>query len=175
MGWHTNCYVPRTNDPFLVATLKEYEIDEEIGELKDSKEETKFRYARLGDNFMCPFQCDLCHFRNIRGIDPGSDPNKDLKLLIGIRRAILEMFFGRAESAITNNFRDLKKLERIGASLGISNALPNMGPFPLKDVWGMSVAVTMLYRSLDSGIYRDTLQFSSTCKLRSSLGQALIP
>jgi hypothetical protein len=59
--------------------------------------------------------------------------------------------------------------------LGISNALPNMGPFPLKDVWGMSVAVTMLYRSLDSGIYRDTLQFSSTCKLRSSLGQALIP
>jgi hypothetical protein len=152
-----------------VATLKEYELDdEEMGELKDSKEETKFRYARLGDNFTCPFQCDLCHFRNIKGTDPGANPSKDLKLLIGIRRAILDSFWGRAESTVTNNFRDLKKIKTIGSSLGISNSLPNMGPFPLEDLWGMSVATTMLYRSLDSGIYRDTLQFSSTRKLRSA-------
>jgi hypothetical protein len=157
------------NDPFPIASLKEYECeDDEVDEIKDSKEESKFNYARLGDNFMCPFQCDLCHFRNMKHMEPGSDPEKDLKLLIGIRRAILDSFWARAESTVSNNFRDLKKLEKIEESLGIKDSLPNMGPFPLEDVWGMHIAVTMLYRSLDTGLYKDTLQFSSTRKLRSS-------
>jgi hypothetical protein len=169
MGWHAKCYTPRSHDKFPIATLVRYEEDEdEKEELKDAKEETKFRYARLGDNYMCPFQCDLCHYRNMKGCDPGENYEEDLKLMTGIRRAILDSFWGRAEATIANNFRDLKKLAKIEQEVGLNNTLPDMGPFPLEDTWGMSVAVGMLYRSLDAGMYRDTLQFASTRKLRSA-------
>jgi hypothetical protein len=169
MGWHAKCYVPRAKDNFPIVTMAAYEIeDDEQVELKDEKEETKFKYARLGDNFMCPFQCDLCHYRNMKGENPGKNPNEDLRLMVGIRRAILDSFWGRAEATVANNFRDVKKLKDIGISVGLENLLPEMGPFALEDEWGMGIAVGMLYRSLDSGLYRDTLQFSSTRKLRSA-------
>jgi hypothetical protein len=86
-------------DRFPIASLCSYEEeDDEKEELKDAKEETKFRYARLGDNFMCPFQCNLCHYRNMKGCDPGENYKEDLKLMTGTRRAILDSFWGRAEA-----------------------------------------------------------------------------
>jgi hypothetical protein len=42
-------------------------------ELKDSKQETKFKYSRLGDNVMCPFQYNFYHFKNMKGTDPRKD------------------------------------------------------------------------------------------------------
>jgi hypothetical protein len=40
--------------------------------------------GRNGDNLLCPFQCDLCHFRNIKKRDPFASDLKDLNLLCGI-------------------------------------------------------------------------------------------
>ena len=60
MAWHGKCYKPRPGDDFPIAKLAEYEGDED--ELQDDVETEKFTHARNGDNFMCPFQCDLCHF-----------------------------------------------------------------------------------------------------------------
>jgi hypothetical protein len=30
----------------------------------------RFIEARAGDHIICPFQCELCHIRNIKGRDP---------------------------------------------------------------------------------------------------------
>jgi len=38
--------------------------DEEDGFLDDPSERERFKRARNGDNYLCPFQCDLCQFRN---------------------------------------------------------------------------------------------------------------
>ena len=51
--------------------------------------------------------------------------------------------------------------------LGVSKCLPEMGPFPLTDTWGMYIAVVILQRLLDKGIYRETIQYETAQKLRS--------
>jgi hypothetical protein len=33
-------------------------------------EDDLFEVARPGDHLLCPFQCELCLFRNIQGISP---------------------------------------------------------------------------------------------------------
>lgn len=128
----------------------------------------KFKFARDGDNFMCPFQCDICHFHNIMNRDPGQHPSKDKLLLVGIRRAILDSFWGRATTTVRNNTYGIKKFWHILDNvLGIPRALPEMGPFLVKDIWGMHIAVTILQRTLDPGRYQSTIQFDKARKLRS--------
>jgi hypothetical protein len=137
-------------------------------EIDDDADVNAFKYARLGDNFMCPFQCDVCHFRNMKGADPGQDIVKDSILLVAIRRAILDSFWGRAESTMTGNFCELKRFYNLGQNvLGLENLLPDMGPFPLEDIWGMGVAVVTLQRSLDPGRTGDNVQFNTVRRLRS--------
>ena len=63
--------------------------------------------------------------------------------------------------------REGVKIERLGASVGLVELFPVMGPFPLQDTQGMGIAVCMLQRSLDKDWYRDTLQFETVRKLRS--------
>ena len=110
MAWHGNCYVPRTGDNYPIAKLATYEEDE-LDELDDEVEEKKFKHARNGNNFIVPFQCDLCHFRNIQGRNPGIQPQQDKTLLIGIRRAILDSFWSRATSTVKNNASGVKVLQ----------------------------------------------------------------
>jgi hypothetical protein len=144
-------------------------MDAEAGvEISDQEEDNAFKHARLGDNFLCPFQCDVCHFRNIKGHNPGQDMAKDKALLVGIRRANLDAFWGRASSTVASNFRDLKKYNKIALDqLGVTTSLPDMGPFPLKDIWGVGIAVITLYRSLDPGKNTENIQFSTARRLRS--------
>jgi hypothetical protein len=176
MGWCASCYIAREKDNFPIGKLATDETNEDdlVGdEVEDSRDVNNFRYARKGDNFMCPFQCDLCHFRNLTGRNPGENFDCDLRLLVAIRRAILDSFWARAESTVGNNLRDLKKFKTIGRDrLGLNTILPEMGPFPLEDVWGMGVAVVILERSMDKGIYKETLQFQTARKLRSVFSNA---
>jgi len=46
---------------------------------------------------------------------------------------------------------------------------PSMGPFPLEDTWGMKIAVAVLDRSFDSGLYEATVQFETFQKLRAAV------
>lgn len=167
MAWHGKCYTPRTGDTYPVAKLATYDEDKE-DELDDAAEEAKFKYARNGDNFMVPFQCDLCHFRNITKRNLRDKPEADKTLLIGIGRAILDSFWSRAKSTVNNNTNGIKKFYNIGTKeLCIDNTLPQMGPFLLKDDWGMHIAVIILRRSMDKGRYKETVQFETARKLRS--------
>jgi pyruvate-formate lyase-activating enzyme len=59
--------------------------------------------ARNGDNLMCPFQCDMCHSRNIKKRDPSRDDLLDKNLLRGIRRASLDAFFARRPGTVSKN------------------------------------------------------------------------
>jgi hypothetical protein len=46
--------------------------------------------------------------------------------------------------------------------------LPKMGPFPVADTQGMSMAICILMRSLDEGRTEPTVQFATTQKMKSS-------
>lgn len=46
---------------------------------------------------------------------------------------------------------------------------PPMGPFPLRDDWGMKTAIAILDRSFDPGRYEATVQFETFRKLRASV------
>jgi len=128
---------------------------------------TRFRVGRNGDNLLTMFQCDTCHFRNMQGRDPIPDQDSDKLLLCCIRRASLDSLWAREPSTVANNLTECRRAIRIGASLGIVNNFPSMGPFPINDSWGMKYACTMLIRSLDEGKTSRTIQFGTMRKLRS--------
>ena len=52
---------------------------------------------------------------------------------------------------MNNNLRDLKKFKVLGMKkLGLKYMLPEMGPFPLSDSWGMSIVVVLVQRKNES-------------------------
>jgi hypothetical protein len=171
VGWCASCYVARVKDNYPIGKLASgNEEDDGLHdkEIDDQQDVNNFRCARKGDNFMCPFQCDLCHFRNVTGRNPGANYACDLQLLV------LDLFWAQAESTVINNFRDLKKFKTIGRDkFGLNTILPEiMGPFPLEDIWGMGIAVVILERSMDKGVYKEMLQFQTARKLRSVFSNA---
>jgi len=122
---------------------------------------------------MTMFQCDLCHFRNIMQRDPNVETiSTDEWLLICIRRAILDSLWSREPSTVRNNITECRRALKIGNIFGFTNTFPSMGPFPLKDNWGMKEACILLHRSLDSGKNDATIQFSTMRKLRSCFSNA---
>jgi hypothetical protein len=130
-------------------------------------DEDRFKTARNGDHLLCPFQCDLCHFRNIQRRNPVPGLPKEKLLLQCIRRASIDAFWSRETSTVDANARGAKRLQEIGDSVGILAVCPAMGPFSLDDSAGMALAVSILLRSLDPGRTEDTIQFSTARYLRS--------
>ena len=123
-------------------------------------------FAKNGDHLLIPFQCDLCHYRNLKGMDPIGVKADDI-LLRTIKRANLDIFCSREPGTVSATRNGSLKLAEIRMRLGLDNMLPVMGPFLLKDNLGMGLAVGMLIRSLDKGRYQSTLQFESVRKMRS--------
>jgi len=56
-------------------------VDKEGNTMLDHGDEARFMEARNGDNLSTPFQCDLCHFRNVMGRDPEGGLPQDLRVL----------------------------------------------------------------------------------------------
>jgi hypothetical protein len=155
--------VPSTS-PFPVKMAADDEgFDQTLG-----GDEKRFRVGRNGDNLMCPFQCDLCHFRNIQKRDYRPTDAQDKLLLQCIRRASLDAFWAREPSTVRANLRGAKKLEGIGHSLGMRSVSPAIGPYSLEDTMGMGLAVCILIRTLDPGRTEDLVQFSTARYLRSA-------
>jgi hypothetical protein len=59
-------------------------------------------------------------------------------------------------------------MEAFGDMLGFSHVSPWMGPFPLKDTFGMKVACCTLLKFLQPGKWEATVQYSTTRRLRSA-------
>jgi hypothetical protein len=122
---------------------------------------------------LCPFQCDLCHFRNLKGRDPLRSDYTDRNLTTAIRRANLDAFWGRRPSTVTSNMYAMLKVVRTMQSqygvMGDRQYFSPQGPHPLSDSFGMFAACVMLEHSLSPGINESNVQFGTIRRTRSAL------
>ena len=140
-------------------------------EIVRDDEDSRFRCARDGDHFMVPFQCQLCHFRNIQQRDPITGHWKDECLMDFIVRANLDAFWSREASTVQANLRGAVRSWKTKDkfSLRENSLFPIMGPHPLKDDFGMAVSISILDRSLDPGKYEEHVQWATFRKSRTTL------
>ena len=144
-------------------------MDEDGEELDEDDGKTRYLNGRAGDHLMVPFQCGLCHFRNIYGRNPVSFRVIDQEMLEYIRRATLDSFWAREPSTVQGNLKEAKRVFRFVDRMKIPNIVPPMGPFPLEDVHGMAIACAVLDRSLDKGLYEEFVQFDTFRRAKSAL------
>ena len=135
----------------------------------DPSGENRFNEARNGDHLMVPFQCELCHFRNIFGRDPSEHNPKDQEVFSFIRRANLDCFWSREPATVKANLRNLCRMLKTEDRFGFDSVSPPMGPFPLEDSIGMKGALAILDRSLDPGSYATHVQWETFRKSMSAL------
>ena len=121
----------------------------------------RFNVGRAGDHLMVPFQCGLCHFRNILLRNPDDARATDLEILDMVRRANLDAFWSRESSTVDGNLREANRMEQTTRRLGLPCVTPPLGPWPLEDKQGMKVAIAVLDRSLDKGAYEATVQWDT--------------
>jgi hypothetical protein len=165
-AWCSDCYKPLGNKRFLIRTS----VDDDGFKIERAGDDIRFLQARAGDNLLTPFQCDLCHFRNIMKRDPVKDHWADREILEYVRRANLDAFWARESNTVNNNLRDAVRMEgKVASRLGIPSITPPMGPFPVEDKFGMAAAIATLDRSLDPGIYEEHVQWDTFRKVRSSV------
>lgn len=163
--WCHGCYKLEEDNYFPVRRPK----DEDGYVVVVPKDRNRFMFGRAGDHLVTTFQCDLCHFRNINARSP-RDGGQDANLMKFIRRANLDALWSRESGTVNNTRRDVNNMLTKAKQLGIKEEsfMPSMGPFPLKDVHGMAIAVCILLRSLDAGRNEETIQFATATKMKSS-------
>jgi len=90
-----------------------------------------------------PFECDLCHFRNLNGFDLCPTNPKDQYTHLVIRRALLDAFWSRERSTVTGNLSRLLLDYRSGMNvLSIGRCpLPVLGSDKEVDRVGMGPAL----------------------------------
>jgi hypothetical protein len=115
---------------------------------------------------MCPFQCDVCHFRNIQGRSPGDD-HRDKLFMMCIRRANLDALWSRESATVRTNRGRFNKVMGLSEMLGVEDPYPDRGPYPEQDSFGVKVACMMLLRSLDRGVNAKTIQYETMRGVRS--------
>lgn len=162
--WHGPCYTPHPLDRFYYHV----ETDEDGFDWRPSSDLSRYRVARAGDHLVTPFQCDLCWFRNLQGRDPTPTLERDALLLCCIRRANLDAVWGREPQTVSATLRAAKNMIRQWEKVGLTPQFPALGPFPVRDSLGFSVAVAMLLKSQEPGKYNSNYQqFETVRKLRA--------
>ena len=119
-----------------------------------------------------PFECDLCHFRNMNRRDPVWERDKDMKTFEAIRRIQLDVFWAREKSTVSGNLSRMRR-DYMDAKFQYSIGDALMPYFPvheLKDQVGMAGAITMISASLRDGINCKNLGFASTRRTRTWIG-----
>jgi hypothetical protein len=92
---------------------------------------------------------------------------EDCEILELMRRANLDAFWGRETNTVKNNLRGDCEWKKNMTRLGMPCVNGPMGPFPLKDDFGMQAAVAVLDRSLDEGKHDVNVQFETFRRVRS--------
>ena len=147
-------------DSFYVQKTLDEEEDLETEEVLSDR----FQVGRPGDHLMgIPFECDLCHFRNLNGRDPCKRSAKDAYTLVLIRRAMLDACWSRERSTVAGNLSRMVLDYTTGMScLSIERCpLPVLGNDEVTDRVGMGPALLMLNASRREGRYGDHLQHDS--------------
>ena len=162
-AWCGTCYHAHPDDPFPVQ--KSLEDEEEDLETEENLD-TRYKVARNGDHLMgIPFECDLCHFRNVSGRDPIPSRPGDVMALICTRRANLDACWSRETSTVAGNLNRMRRDYRDAVPyLPIREPLPPLGVNVVEDRVGMRVVWMSLMASLRKGNYADHLQWDSVRK-----------
>jgi hypothetical protein len=129
-----------------------------------------YRKGRDGDHLMAvPFECDLCHYRNLRKRDPDLTDHRDVYLLTCIRRAVLDACWARRPGTVSSNLarhiRDYDTVRTFG--LRGEDFLPKLGWPVLQDRVGMALAVQAVHISRQPGRHAEHIQFSTVRKTHS--------
>ena len=129
--WCGPCYKPLGTTPFYIHPL----LDEDGIEIPEDDLGSRYMVGRDGDHYLVPFQCELCHFRNIQQRDPMAGHGKDEFLMDFIVRANLDAFWSREASTVQANLRGAVRSWKTkdNFSLRENSLFPVMGPHPLKD------------------------------------------
>ena len=108
----------------------------------------------MGDHMFTYFQCDFCHFINMKGIDLNEGSDKEEKLVISIRRASLDALWIREPGTVRGNFNMLRNMGTMAMEeLGLQDWFPPLGPYLLKKEVAMGVACVTLRISIRIGRY----------------------
>jgi hypothetical protein len=143
-------------------------VDEDGLDASSDDDRNRFICGRIGDNLATPFQCELCHYRNVNGRNPSIGDPQAQRFNMLCRNASINAFWNVESSTVRTNLRQALRMEEIGATCGIDSISPQLGPFPLEDTFGMKIAMVLLKRSLDPGKNEKHIQFSTARKIRSA-------
>ena len=140
--------------------------------MEDPKEKNRYKMGRDGDHLMCPFECDVCHFRNMNKRDPDIDSSKDRFTMESIRRANLDACWAREASTVKSNLNRVRADYQYTCQLFSvgDDFLPCMGNPVLEDRLGMRVALATLGASLRKGIHTRNVQFETVRGTRTWYG-----
>ncbi len=163
--------MPAETNRFPIKTGFDMGPDGEVNE--DVRDKNRFLTARAGDHLMHDFQCDLCHYRNIKAMSPNPDGNqKDQLLLECIRRCNLDQLWSKEPTTVERNRRELVKAIKLADRMGVeSDSLFEVkGARELKDNCAMGLAAVMILRSLDPGRNEQHVQFNTVRAMRAAFG-----
>jgi hypothetical protein len=127
--------------------------------------------ARDGDHLTTPFQCDLCVFRNLKGRNPGPH---DALLMACIRQANLDACWGRESATVSSTLRATRHTISLLGPVGLDPPFPALGPFPVADTCGYTIAIAMLLKSRQPGRYAPYQQFETLRKLRAGFSNVFM-
>ena len=127
-----------------------------------------FEKARVGDDLMTQFECDVCVFRKLyhREANPHSEPDRLAEACI--RRVLLDAFWSRASSTVTQNASKLREALSLSRRLGLMGPYAEPGPLPPKDHCGYEVAMQIVLSSPDPGRHSpDYKQWDTIRRIRT--------
>ena len=94
----------------------------------------------------------MCWFRNLNLRSLDKDRIDDIRLLGYIRRVNLDGMRARSPATVKkSNLNNIKKSIRMMEDIGIPPLLPNIGPWPVADGVGFSLALAEVRASQERG------------------------
>ena len=164
-AWCATCYTPARPEEFPIQRT----LEEDGIEIPKEEDEDNYLTARKGDDKMCVFQCEVCHFRNMEMRDPNPE-GSDMKVLRYIRRVNLDDFWASRPGTVYNHFLEMRDTIKDADEMGIKSPFPERGPLAVHDTADMGAAVLLLKKSLNPGAYsKKILTFASTRKRRGCI------
>lgn len=162
--WCGACYTNHALDKFPWHVP----MDEGGFDWRPVEDTLRQKHARDGDHLVTPFQCNLCTFQNLQCHNPIDDSLTDSMLLCCIRRVNIDALWGRESSSVGATLRAMGQMVKMWTRVGLAPSFAPLGPYPVEDSFGFSVAIAMVMKSLEPGKYATHQQFETIRKLRAA-------
>jgi hypothetical protein len=102
------------------------------------------------------------------------DSLTDSMLLCCIRRVNLDALWGQESSTVGATLRAMGQMVKMWTRVGLAPTFAPLGPYPVGDSFGFSVAIAMVMKSLEPGKYAAHQQFETIRKLRAAYSNAFM-